>query len=136
MTSFWIYHKIHILFGKNQDAFMNNMEVFFVYCTYFRFFCSVCGKCTFLNGKYKDNTYKNIKIELHCPQESYLKSFWDSWMSLICNCNSQMMKIRKWLSTRITFKISLIFINGFHLIDSLSYKWNLSDFCEWILLAC
>ena len=50
-TSFWIYHKIHILFGKNQDAFMNNLEVFFVYCTYFRFFCSVCGKCTFLNGK-------------------------------------------------------------------------------------
>ena len=36
--------------------------------------------------KYKDNTYKNIKIELHCPQESYLKSFWDSWMSLMCNC--------------------------------------------------
>ena len=41
------YHKIHILFGENQDAFMNN----FVYCTYFRFFCSVCGKCTFFNGK-------------------------------------------------------------------------------------
>ena len=48
----WLYyHKIHILFGKNQDAFMNNLEVFFVYCTYFRFFSSVCGKCTFLNGK-------------------------------------------------------------------------------------
>ena len=39
--------------------------------------CKLCRKC-------KDNTYKNIRIELHCPQESYLKSFWDSWMFLMC----------------------------------------------------
>ena len=30
------------------------------------------------------HTYKNNKIKLHCPQESYLKSFWDSWMFLMC----------------------------------------------------
>ena len=85
------YHKIHILSGKSQDAFMNNLEVFFTCCSYFRFFCNVCGKCTFFElklckscRKYKDNTYKNIKIKLNCPQESYLNSFWDSWMFLMC----------------------------------------------------
>ena len=32
------------------------------------------------------------------------------------------VKMRKWLSTRVTFKISLIYMNGFHQITSLS-KW-------------
>ena len=35
---------------------------------------------------------------------------------------SQMMIMRKWLSIRVTFKIYLIYMNGFHQITSLS-KW-------------
>ena len=41
------YHKIHILFGKSQDAFMNNLEVFFTYCSYFRFFLQCLWKVYF-----------------------------------------------------------------------------------------
>ena len=72
---------------------MNNLEVFFfstlhlfqifLLCLWKVYFFGIVKHCKSCR-KYKDNTYKNIKIKLHCPQESYLKSFWDSWMFLMC----------------------------------------------------
>ena len=83
-------------------------------------------------------TFVNIKIILHCHQESYLKSFCYSWMFLMCTlrCENEKMIIHKshilnifdlhewfssdtslskWFSTRATNEIFLIFLNGFYL---------------------
>ena len=77
----------HFIWGKSrclheQFCILHLFQIFLL-CLWNVYFFGIVKHCKSCR-KYKDNTYKNIKIKLHCPQESYLKSFWDSWMFLMC----------------------------------------------------
>ena len=132
-NSHFIWEKSRCLHEQFGGVFcILHLFQIFLLCLWKVYFFGIVKHCKSCR-KYKDNTYKNIKIKLHCPQESYLKSFWDSWMFLMCtlrwwkweNDYPQESHLKYLWSTWMVFIRLLAWVNDFQQELQMKSFWSL-----------